>query len=541
MTKSDEPRVTVVEVSRDEVLGPRDEGMNDYKIDEPSTTKPPHTPRLEIIASKVVDIDKVKDVKEVESNAIDEGDQKEKAPSGVDFPTNWNPRQAAVVEAFQHAWKGYKKHAWGHDNLKPLSKAHHDWFRLGLTIVDSLDTMYIMGLKEEFDEGTEWVRTRLAFKEFNDVNLFEVTIRVLGGLLSAYHLSGNPLFLDKSVDLGERLLPCFTRSPSPVPYSDVNLATRIAHSPRWGPDSSTSEVTTIQLEFRELSRSSKLPKFEEPAALVSEHVHKLPKLDGLVPVFINPKTGQFQNYADIKLGARGDSYYEYLVKQWIQTGKTIDYLKEDYLSAVEGIQKHLVKRTPKENLLFIGELKGGTRDFVPKMDHLVCYLPGALALGYHHGLPKSHLDLASDLLYTCYKTYSERPTFLAPEITYFNLQDDGKGDLYVKSNDAHNLLRPEFIESLWYMYSITGNTTFQDWGWTIFRSFEKYTKVADGYTSIGNVNNRVDVKPKDMMESFFLGETLKYFYLLFADDRKLLDLNKYVLNSEAHPLPIHKS
>lgn len=111
----------------------------------------------------------------------------------------------------------------------------------------------------------------------------------------------------------------------------------------------------------------------------------------------------------------------------------------------------------------------------------------------------------------------------------------------MKTNDAHNLLRPEFIESLWYMYQLTGNSTYQAWGWKIFQSFEKYTKVVNGYTSIGNVRNTANVRPKDMMESFFLSETLKYLYLLFSDNLKLLDLDKYVINSEAHPLPIYLS
>lgn len=53
-----------------------------------------------------------------------------------------------MIKAFKHSWAGYKKYAWGHDNVKPISKGYHDWFNLGLTIVDSLDTLYIMGLNE---------------------------------------------------------------------------------------------------------------------------------------------------------------------------------------------------------------------------------------------------------------------------------------------------------------------------------------------------------------------------------------------------------
>ncbi|XP_053685863.1 endoplasmic reticulum mannosyl-oligosaccharide 1,2-alpha-mannosidase isoform X2 [Sabethes cyaneus] len=450
-----------------------------------------------------------------------------------------NDRQRAVVDAFLHSWKGYKEYAWGHDNLKPISMSYSDWFGLGLTIVDGLDTMYIMDLQEEFDESRNWVEQYLRFDVNRDVNLFEVTIRVLGGLLSAYHLSGDKMFLNKALDLGQRLLPCFD-SPSGIPYSDVNIDTMKAHPPKWSPDSSTSEVTTLQLEFRDLSRSTLNPVFENAAAKVNVKVHELEKNEGLVPIFINANTGQFRNFATISLGARADSYYEYLLKQWLQTGrKNDDFLIDDYQTAIRGVINQLVRTTPKEKHLYIGELIGG-KTFKPKMDHLTCYLPGTLLLGYKNGMPKTHLKLATDLLETCYQTYMKQPTQLAPEISYFNLNGESEYDIYVKTNDAHNLLRPEFVESLYYFYAITGNKTYQDMGWTIFEAFNKYTKVKNGYTSIGNVKNQLNTRPRDMMESFWLGETLKYFYLLFSDDRSEIDLDKYVFNTEAHPLPIRQ-
>lgn len=474
------------------------------------------------------------------NNKVDSEQVAEPPKNVITFPEATTARQKAVIKAFQHAWKGYKQFAWGHDHLKPISEGYHDWFGLGLTIVDSLDTMYIMRLQEEYKEARNWVERHLNFDVNRDVNLFEVTIRILGGLLSIYHFTKDDMYLKKATDLADRLLPCFN-SESGIPYSDVNLFTRKAHAPKWSPDSSTSEVTTIQLEFRYLSWLTDDPKYENAAAKVSQLVHRLEKTDGLVPIFINANTGQFRAYSTITLGARGDSYYEYLLKQWLQTGKNIEYLRSDYVEGIEGVEKHLGKRTVPNGFLFLGELLGGAKDFKPKMDHLTCYLPGTLALGVHNGLPNSHMKLAEELLTTCYQTYAQQPTFLAPEITYFNIQGENSNDMYVKSNDAHNLLRPEFLESLWYMYQFTGNTSYQDWGWQIFQGFENYTKVVNGYTSIGNVKNTANVRPKDMMESFFLSETLKYLYLLFSDDPKLLDLDKYVVNTEAHPFPIGRS
>lgn len=483
-----------------------------------------------------------------------------------DFKGPTNDRQTAVVNAFKHAWGGYKKYAWGHDHLRPISKSAQNWFGLGLTIVDSLDTMLIMGLQDEFNEARDWIGTKLQFGINKDVNLFETTIRVLGGLLSAYHLSNeDEMFLDKARDLGDRLLGSFG-SPSGIPYSDVNLQSSKGHAPKWSPDSSTSEVTTIQLEFRDLSRLTGDPKYESAVEAISQKVHALlldepAPSNGLVPIFINANTGKFRNAATITLGARGDSYYEYLLKQWLQTGKTQNYLKEDFLKAATDMLNRLAKRTEPNKLLFLGELVTGGKDFKPKMDELVCFLPGTLALGYYHGLnltegqlppisdkensrnsPQNKnllLEFAEELAYTCYLTFARQPTHLAPEITYFNTAPNSAADFYVKSNDAHYLLRPETIESLWYLYYITGNKTYQDWGWNIFQGIEKYTKVLNGYTTVGNVRNALDLRPRDMMESFFLGETLKYLYLLFSDQQEI-DLKQWVFNTEAHPLPIYR-
>ena len=122
-----------------------------------------------------------------------------------------------------------------------------------------------------------------------------------------------------------------------MPYSDIHLRSSRGHAPKWSPDSSTSEVTTIQLEFRDLSRCTNDQSFEKAASGISKKVHDLPKTQGLVPIFINPNTGKFRKGATITLGARGDSYYEYLLKQWIQSGKTETYLKDDFVESVIGV------------------------------------------------------------------------------------------------------------------------------------------------------------------------------------------------------------
>ncbi|XP_039575738.1 endoplasmic reticulum mannosyl-oligosaccharide 1,2-alpha-mannosidase isoform X2 [Passer montanus] len=390
----------------------------------------------------------------------------------------------------------------------------------------------------EFEEARKWVANDLVFDKNVDVNLFESTIRILGGLLSTYHLSGDSLFLEKAKDIGNRLMPAF-KTPSKIPYSDVNIGRGTAHPPRWTSDSTVAEVTSIQLEFRELSRLTGDEKFRKAVDEVMKHVHILSgKNDGLVPMFINTNSGQFTHLGVYTLGARADSYYEYLLKQWIQGGKKENELLEDYMRAIEGVKKHLLQRSEPKKLTFVGELAHG--HFSAKMDHLVCFLPGTLALGAHNGLAADHMKLAETLIETCYQMYAQVETGLSPEIVHFNLHaQKGHKDVEIKPADRHNLLRPETVESLFYMYRFTGDKKYQDWGWEILQNFNRYTRVpTGGYTSINNVQNPSNPEPRDKMESFFLGETLKYMFLLFSDDTDLINLDKYIFNTEAHPLPI---
>jgi mannosyl-oligosaccharide alpha-1,2-mannosidase len=271
--------------------------------------------------------------------------------------------------------------------------------------------------------------------------------------------------------------------------------------------------------------------------------------------------------------------------------------------ALMGMRKHLIAYTKRAQLTVLGERPEGLRGrFVPKMDHLVCFLPGTIALGATGGLPLSQAKkspnwsqrqdeeilLAKELTKTCWATYLVTKTGLAPEITYFKLdnppvmmkdmypestittenrksqQEDlplkskplyplddeslnWENDLDIHMQDRHNLQRPETVESLLYMYRITEDETYRHWGWEIFKSFVKHTAVVDddnhhsdsksiiGFTSLNNVNAIPPVR-RDNMESFWMAETLKYFYLLFSD-RDFISLEDNVFNTEAHPLP----
>lgn len=492
----------------------------------------------------------------------------------------WVARQQKVKDAFIHAWSGYKAHAMGYDELMPLSHRGVDGLGgLGATVIDALDTAMIMGADEVVYEAGSWIEKHLPqrIEGKGQVNLFETTIRVLGGLLSAYHLSGgdqgkipqqkgpNPsIYLENARNLADRLLTAFTASPSDIPYSDVVLHEKSAHP---APDglSSTAEVATVQLEFNYLSYLTGDPKYSVEAMKVLQHIKTLPKVEGLVPIYINPQSGRFSG-DNIRLGSRGDSYYEYLIKVWLQQrGSNFSYLHDMYVEAMKGVKHLLVRKSVPNGLLFVGELPYGQEGrFSPKMDHLVCFLPGTLALGATKGLTKEramrenlltfedmeNLKLAEDLAQTCVEIYSVTSTGLAPEIAYFNIEGDSEGgpnggnksskylnDIIIHPADRHNLLRPETVESLFYLYRITGDSKYREWGWQIFEAFEKYTKIdSGGYTSLDDVTV-IPPHRRDKMETFFLGETLKYIYLLFGNSTTI-PLDEYVFNTEAHPFPI---
>lgn len=502
---------------------------------------------------------------------------------GLEPASKWIARQQSVKEAFIHAWSGYKRYAMGNDELMPLSQRGVDGLGgLGATVVDALDTAMIMGANEVVSEAGTWIEKHLLDRitKKGQVNLFETTIRVLGGLLSAYHLSigegGSNLintgpkptvYIETARNLADRLLSAFTSSPSPIPFSDVVLHDSSAHP---APDglSSTSEVSTLQLEFNYLSAISGDPKYSMEAMKVLEHLKTLPKVEGLVPIYISPQSGEFSG-ENIRLGSRGDSYYEYLLKVWLQQRKGRDsnstYLYDMYEEAVKGIRHLLVRKSIPNGLVFVGELPFGSKGaFSPKMDHLVCFLPGTLALGATKGFTKEkamsnnllnfedleNLKLAEDLAKTCFEMYSVTSTGLAPEIAYFHTEEfseaglDGGNksskfinDIIIKHADRHNLLRPETVESLFVLFRITEDPKYREWGWQIFEAFEKFTRVdTGGYSSLDDVTS-IPPHKRDKMETFFLGETLKYLYLLFGDS-SVIPLDKFVFNTEAHPFPI---
>lgn len=503
---------------------------------------------------------------------------------------NWEKRRQAVKDAFLLSWNAYEEHGWGYDEYHPVSKSGRYMAQpngMGWIIVDALDTLMIMNLTKELNHAREWISTNLDYEKNQDVNTFETTIRMLGGLLSAHYLQDTlpglkpekaneeDLFLEKATDLADRILGAF-ESPSGVPWASVILKDgkgQASHAD--GGASSTAEATTLQLELKYLAYLTGEAHYWEKAEKVMQVVDNNGAKDGLLPIFIYANTGTFRG-SEIRWGSRGDSYYEYLIKQYLQTSKQEPVYLDMWKESLNGAKKHLLTYTKHSHFTVLAERPDGIEGRLhPKMDHLVCFLPGTIALAATGGATlaqakkqpdwgkqqEEDMQLARELAKTCMGMYKVTATGLAPEIAHFELDDppkmyrteirastsdldtqvpDGEGwksDFVIKPADAHNLQRPETVESLLYMWRITGDDVYREWGWDMFQSFVNYTMVegGGGFTSIGDVRT-IPPPQRDNMESFWLAETLKYMYLLFGPD-DVLPLDQIVLNTEAHPFP----
>jgi mannosyl-oligosaccharide alpha-1,2-mannosidase len=440
-------------------------------------------------------------------------------------------RREEIKAAMSFVWGSYKKYAWGRDELKPISHQGQDnWGGMGVTLVDSLDTLWIMGLTKEFEEAKEWVRTRLTFSNAGAVSVFETTIRELGGLLSAYDLSKDKVFLDKAVELGGLLSAAFD-SKTGIPYGMVNLQSGQPAQGWAGSSAILSELGTLQLEFRNLAMASHNKALEQKSMKVMQLMSTKNPQHGLFPIKVDINSGHWAD-THVTFGALGDSFYEYLLKVWIQGGKKEMWLREMYDKAMDGVVNVLLKASDMTGLAFLSDWNGHSN--IRKMDHLVCFMPGTLALGAHTDplgpdSPRAKRDLAiaKALMYTCREMYHRMKSGISPEYVEF---PPGQ-DMIVGTTAPFYILRPETAESLFILNQLTGDPIYRDWAWEIFSAIEKHCKIpGGGYGALQDVN-RPDRGVDDRMESFFLAETVKYLYLAQDPDRPI-DLDHFVFNTE---------
>ncbi|KAJ2778056.1 hypothetical protein H4R18_004826 [Coemansia javaensis] len=479
-------------------------------------------------------------------------------------------RLAAVRRAMAHAWKGYRDHAFGQDELQPLTRSGNvRWGNWSVSLVDALDTLYLMGMRDEYAEAKAHVQ-KIDFTRSlpgRRVSVFEMTIRALGGLLGAYELDHDPALLAKAVEVGNTLAMAFA-SPTGLPYSTIDLSRPLD---RGGPSSCIAEAGTLQLEFKKLSQLTGNRTYADLAHRAFEAIEAGERpVRGLYPSFIDVNTGRFEHYSGYSVSAYADSFYEYLLKQHILHNLRRPEYGDRYVESVEAVKKYLVGKTPT-GLTYLGTRTHHEGALASRMDHLACFYPGLLALGAQVMDRPQDLGLAEALARTCYLSYKHSPTGLGPETFSLYTRSNSNNprqrrapppsmptpaeeqqqqqqqakqslaDLGIGVVNPKYILRPETIESLFVLHRITGNPVYREWGWDIFQAIEKYTRVEHGYAAYADIENTSAKDSwEDSMESFFLAETLKYLYLLFAP-HDLLPLDKFVLNTEAHPLRIMPS
>ncbi|KAG7276046.1 hypothetical protein CRUP_038502 [Coryphaenoides rupestris] len=403
----------------------------------------------------------------------------------------------------------------------------------GASIIDSLDTLYIMGLMEEYNDAKEWVQNSLDLNSNGEASLFEVNIRYVGGLLSAFYLTGEEMYKRKVLELGEKLLPAFN-TPTGIPRGVINLGSGTSWSWGWASAGSSilAEFGTLHLEFIHLTELSGNPVYADKVMNIRKVLNKIEKPQGLYPNFLSPVTGNWVQH-HVSIGGLGDSFYEYLIKSYLLSDKTDEDAKKMYYNALEAIENNLVQKS-QGGLTYMAEWRGGILDH--KMGHLACFSGGMVGIGADDGPPEKRqhfLDLAAQITHTCHESYDRSATKLGPEAFRF---DSGAEATATRLSDRYYILRPEVVESYMYMWRLTHDPKYREWGWEAVQALEEHCRVESGFSGIRDVYTTT-VGHDNMQQSFFLSETLKYLYLLFSDD-DLLSLDDWVFNTEAHPLPI---
>ncbi|CAD5224264.1 unnamed protein product [Bursaphelenchus okinawaensis] len=484
------------------------------------------------------------DVNESENDQLPEKENVEKInvvaeppkPQAVDLENA--QRKEFVKKMAKHAWAGYRKFAWGFNEVRPLAKRsnHQPIFggeKMGATIVDGADTLYIMGLHDEYEQAREFIKVNFTINDVKgQISTFEATIRFTGGFLALYALTKDSLYLDKAVEVADALLPAFNTKTG-IALSNVNVHEKTASNYGWvtGSSSILSEFGSLHLEYLYLAKLTGNKAYEDKVQRIRDVLEKSKKKDGLYANYVDPKTGEFVG-SHVSLGALGDSFYEYLIKSYVHTDKQDKQAYYMYRNVSEAIQKHMIF-TSKSGLKYAAELRRGKAEH--KMSHLSCFCPGMFALEadveQDVDRKKRVMELAEDLGHTCHESYARATTGIGPEMFYFNSEEDATA----KSAENGFILRPEAIEGWFYLWRLTNKEKYKQWIWDAVQAIEKYCKKENGYVGLKNVydeNSGFD----DVQQSFFIAETLKYAYLTFADDE--ISLQKWVFNTEAHPFPI---
>ncbi|KAK8139054.1 glycosyl hydrolase family 47 [Apiospora sp. TS-2023a] len=478
-------------------------------------------------------------------------------------------RRREVRELFQRDWQAYRKYAWMKDALKPMSGSFVDQFSgWAATLVDSLDSLWIMGLREEFNEAVDAV-AGIDFGKSSSprVNTFETNIRYLGGLLAAYDLSKREILLVKAKELGELLYGAFnTANRMPVDFIDF---TRAKTGDELFVESSVVSASpgTLSLEMTRLSQLTGDPKYYNAMSKVMDVFYSQQnetQLPGLWPMMVSMSSQDVSTGFTFTLAGCADSLYEYLPKMYgLIQGAEAKYkiMSERFMDAANKYMFFRPMVPGEEDMLVSGNVNvynDGSHLLDPETEHLACYIGGTMALGGRLLNRPNDVQIGAKLTQGCIYAYKSMPAGVGPErhnmiacesrkdcpwdeqvwIQERQKRPEWKEHLpkgFTTAKDPRYILRPEAIESVFLLYRITGRTEFQDAAWDMFQGVRNSTGAKLASAAVPDVTKPVDPSEnEDYMESFWLAETLKYFYLAFSPP-DLVNLDDYVFNTEAHP------
>lgn len=491
-------------------------------------------------------------------------------------------RKQAVKDAFERCWYSYKSHAWMADELAPVSGGKKNHFGgWAATLVDSLDTLWIMDMMDEFETAVSAaVPIDFGASVLEEINVFETTIRYLGGFLAAYDLSGDQRLLDKAVQLGDMLLVTFD-TPNRMPITRWNVKTAKSMRPQYAHETTlVAELGSLSLEFTRLSQIMGDPRWydaiDRVMRLFDEQQSKT-RIPGMWPIIVNARVPDLTFHNSFTLGAMADSLYEYLPKMYALLGGLDPKYKKMYQDSMAAAIKYTLWRpmTPDNADILLSGTAAWHKDGVlgdTQGQHLVCFAGGMFALGGRLFEAPHHVEVGRKLTDGCVWTYKAMPLGIMPEVfsmsacpTKKSCQWDevqwkkdvvaarGGDPKYTPAvadavisekhlppgfssiKDPRYLLRPEAIESVFVLYRTSGRRDLLDAAWDMFQAVQNNTRTALANGALADVT-RIDGKSTvtDSMESFWMAETLKYFYLIFSEP-SVISLDEYVLNTEAHP------
>ncbi|KAJ2893591.1 hypothetical protein GGI21_005405, partial [Coemansia aciculifera] len=350
-------------------------------------------------------------------------------------------RADAIRRGFMYAWDGYKQYAYGADEIDVINRApkttRNGW---GATLVDALDTLWIMGLKDEFWKARDFV-ARVDFRKDGGqlTKVFETNIRYIGGLLSAFELSGDKIFLQKAVELTDIIMPAFN-TPLGLPWQMLNVTTGVGSSETPGRSSTNlAEIGTFQMEFYRLSQHTRNATYHEAAQNVITVMLNKNKLNdpssnyvipGMYPIDFDMVSGKFTSRATY-WGGGGDSFYEYLAKTWILSDFMLERNIDMWSESIQSFMHYGVAESTSGHV-FPGFVDG--TKFYPYADTFTNFIPGTLGLISKIVGSDVYFELAEKLLEAGFSVFARMPSALGAEAIKFVRKNVPSDYLLMKSS-----------------------------------------------------------------------------------------------------------